>query len=156
VVDFPLFEFSVEENRYVAAHHPFTMPRTDFLTTFDVDQENAIADAYDLVMNGFEIGGGSQRITDAEVQDRMFKAIELPPEQVKNNFGWFIEAYQYGAPYHAGLALGMDRIIMLLTGADSIRDVMAFPKNAHGIDVMSNAPDRVSDHQLAEVHLKAK
>ncbi len=156
VVDFPLFEFSAEENRYVAAHHPFTMPRTDFLATFDVDQENAIADAYDLVMNGFEIGGGSQRITDAEVQDRMFKAIELTPEQVKNNFGWFIEAYQYGAPYHAGLALGMDRIIMLLTGADSIRDVIAFPKNAHGVDVMSNAPDYVSDHQLAEAHLKLK
>ena len=156
VVDFPLFEFSAEENRYVAAHHPFTMPRTDFLATFDVDQENAIADAYDLVMNGFEIGGGSQRITDAEVQDRMFKAIELTPEQVKNNFGWFIEAYQYGAPYHAGLALGMDRIIMLLTGADSIRAVIAFPKNAHGVDVMSNAPDYVSDHQLAEAHLKLK
>lgn len=156
VVDFPLFEFSAEENRYVAAHHPFTMPRTDFLATFDVDQENAIADAYDLVMNGFEIGGGSQRITDAEVQDRMFKAIELTPEQVKNNFGWFIEAYQYGAPYHAGLALGMDRIIMLLTGADSIRDVIAFPKNAHGVDVMSNAPDYVGDHQLAEAHLKVK
>lgn len=156
VVDFPLFEFSAEENRYVAAHHPFTMPQTDFLATFDVDQENAIADAYDLVMNGFEIGGGSQRITDAEVQARMFKAIELTPEQVKNNFGWFIEAYQYGAPYHAGLALGMDRIIMLLTGADSIRDVMAFPKNAHGVDVMSNAPDYVSGHQLAEAHLKVK
>lgn len=156
VVDFPLFEFNAEENRYVAAHHPFTMPQTDFLPTFDIDQQNAIADAYDIVMNGFEIGGGSQRITDSEIQARMFKAIGLTPEQVKNNFGWFIEAYQYGAPYHAGLALGMDRIIMLLTGADSIRDVMAFPKNAHGIDVMSNAPDNVSDHQLEEVHLKLK
>ncbi|ATG97364.1 aspartate--tRNA ligase [Mesoplasma lactucae] len=154
IVDFPLFEWSEEENRYVACHHPFTMPKEESLNDFDTNKKEALADAYDIVMNGFEIGGGSRRITDPQLQERMFKAIELTDKQVEDNFGWFVNAYNYGAPYHAGLALGLDRIVMLLTNADSIRDVIAFPKNARGIDPMTNAPDSVTDQQLKEVHIK--
>lgn len=156
VVDFPLFEFSEEENRYVAAHHPFTMPKNECLDDFDVNKKDALANAYDIVMNGFEIGGGSQRITDPIIQERMFKAVELSPEIVERNFGWFVNAYKYGAPYHSGCALGLDRIAMLLTQSENIREVIAFPKNSSGIDPMTNAPDTVSQSQLDELNIKLK
>ncbi|ARU91640.1 aspartyl-tRNA synthetase [Spiroplasma clarkii] len=156
ITNFPLFEFSEEENRYVAAHHPFTMPSDECLDNFDTDKENATAKAYDLVLNGFEIGGGSQRITDPNIQQRMFDAIELTKEQVEQNFGWFVNAYRYGAPYHSGCALGLDRICMLLTGSENIREVIAFPKNSSGIDPMTNAPDAVTLSQLEELNLQIK
>ncbi|WP_338982890.1 aspartate--tRNA ligase [Spiroplasma endosymbiont of Othius punctulatus] len=156
VVDFPLYEYSEEDKRFVAAHHPFTMPREEYLETFDKDMVNAKAAAYDIVMNGFEIGGGSQRITDKDIQSRMFKSVGLSEQQVKNNFGWFVDAYNYGAPYHAGLALGLDRIIMILTGAENIRDVIAFPKNSSGIDMMNNSPSKVDESQLNELNIKLK
>jgi len=156
VIDFPLFEWSEEEQRYMAAHHPFTMPSPKSLADFDTNKKDALANAYDIVMNGFEIGGGSQRITDPELQERMFRAIELSQEKIDRDFGWFINAYNYGAPYHSGLALGLDRILMLLTDSENIRDVIAFPKNLHGVDPMSNAPDYVSEKQLDDLHLALK
>ncbi|QGS51894.1 aspartate--tRNA ligase [Spiroplasma tabanidicola] len=156
ITDFPLFEWSDEEERYVAAHHPFTMPSDDTLENFDKDKENAKAKAYDIVLNGFEIGGGSQRITDPNIQQRMFDAVGLTSQQVEQNFGWFVNAYKYGAPYHSGCALGLDRIIMLLTQAENIREVIAFPKNSSGIDPMTNAPDNVTDKQLNELHIKTQ
>ncbi|WP_026389773.1 aspartate--tRNA ligase [[Acholeplasma] multilocale] len=154
VVDFPLFEWSEEENRYMAAHHPFTMPKAESLSDFEINKGEAVAYAYDIVMNGFEIGGGSQRITDPEIQQRMFTAVEMTQEQVGANFGWFMNAYKYGAPYHAGLAFGLDRIAMLLSQTESIRDVIAFPKNSNGIDPMSNAPDYVEEKQLKDLNIK--
>lgn len=154
IVDFPLFEWSEEEGRFQAAHHPFTMPRKDYEANFHIKKAEALASAYDLVINGFEVGGGSQRIADPEMQKLMFEAIGLTPAQAENNFGWFLEAYDFGAPYHAGLALGLDRIAMILTQSNSIRDVIAFPKNASGIDPMSSAPGAISKQQLAELHLK--
>ncbi|WP_338972996.1 aspartate--tRNA ligase [Spiroplasma endosymbiont of Panorpa germanica] len=154
VIDFPLFEFSEEENRFVAAHHPFTQPKEESLKDFDINKKDALAAAYDIVMNGFEIGGGSQRITNEDIQKRMFKAIEMSPESVEQNFGWFINAYKFGAPYHSGCALGIDRILMILAQTTSIRDVIAFPKNSNGIDPMTNAPDMVSQTQLDDLKLK--
>ncbi|AGR42074.1 aspartate--tRNA ligase [Spiroplasma diminutum] len=156
IVDFPLFEFSEEENRYVAAHHPFTMPADQSLENFDTNKQEALAKAYDIVLNGFEIGGGSQRITDSTIQQRMFDAVGLTKEQIETNFGWFINSYKYGAPYHAGCALGLDRICMLLTGSENIREVIAFPKNSSGIDPMTNAPDTVTTQQLDELNIKLK
>jgi aspartyl-tRNA synthetase len=131
VVKFPLFEWSEEEERFVAAHHPFTMPTSDCLASFDTDKASAFANAYDIVMNGFEIG-------------------------IERNFGWFIKAYNYGAPYHSGCALGIDRICMLLSHAENIREVIAFPKNSSGVDPMSNAPDFVDAKQLAELNIQHK
>ncbi|AOG60466.1 aspartyl-tRNA synthetase [Spiroplasma helicoides] len=156
VVDFPLFEFSEEENRFVAAHHPFTMPSDDCLNTFDKEMKKAKAKAYDIVMNGFEIGGGSQRITDLKIQERMFEALKLSKEVIDKNFGWFINAYKYGAPYHSGCALGLDRINMILSNSENIREVIAFPKNSSGIDPMTYAPDLVTESQLNELNIKIK
>ncbi|QEH61788.1 aspartyl-tRNA synthetase [Spiroplasma chinense] len=156
ITNFPLFEFSEEENRFVAAHHPFTMPSDGCLDDFDVNLKDAEAKAYDIVLNGFELGGGSQRITDPQLQQRMFDAIGLSKEQVEANFGWFVNAYNYGAPYHSGCALGLDRFCMLLTGAENIREVIAFPKNSSGVDPMTNAPDLVTASQLDELHIKTK
>ncbi|WP_342274879.1 aspartate--tRNA ligase [Spiroplasma endosymbiont of Cantharis lateralis] len=156
IIDFPLFEFSEEENRFVASHHPFTMPADISLDNFDIDKANALAKAYDIVLNGFEIGGGSQRITDPKIQQRMFDAIGLKKDEIETNFGWFLNAYKYGAPYHAGCALGLDRICMILTGSENIREVIAFPKNSSGIDNMTNAPDKVASSQLDQLHIKIK
>ncbi|AGR41077.1 aspartate--tRNA ligase [Spiroplasma taiwanense] len=156
VVDFPLFEFSEEENRFVAAHHPFTMPSKSSLQNFEEEKASALAEAYDLVLNGFEIGGGSQRITDPIIQQKMFDAIGLTQSQVEQNFGWFINAYKYGAPNHAGCALGLDRICMILTSSNNIREVIAFPKNSSGVDSMTNAPDIVTQEQLDELSIKLK
>jgi len=156
IVDFPLFEFSTEENRYVALHNPFTMPSDDCVNTFDVNKKDAKAKAYDIVLNGFEIGGGSQRITDPEIQKRIFNTIGLSDGQIKNEFGWFVDAYKYGAPYHSGCALGLDRICMLLSKAENIREVIAFPKNSSGIDPMTNAPTDIPDNQLKELKISIK
>lgn len=156
IVDFPLFEFSAEENRYVASHHPFTMPSDDCINTFDINKKDAKAKSYDIVLNGFEIGGGSQRVTDSEIQKRIFNTIGLSDDQIKNEFGWFVDAYKYGAPYHSGCALGLDRICMLLAKAENIREVIAFPKNSSGIDPMTSAPTEISDNQLKELKISIK
>jgi len=154
VIDFPLFEYSEEEKRYVAAHHPFTMPAEKSLKDFDTNKKDALSNAYDLVLNGFEIGGGSQRITDPELQQRMFEAVGLTEKQIQRDFAWFVNAYNYGAPYHAGMALGLDRILMLLTNAESIREVIAFPKNLSGIDPLSGAPGDVEQRQLDDLAIE--
>lgn len=145
VVDWPLFEYNQEENRYFAAHHPFTSPSKQWVDNFDLDLKNARANAYDIVLNGYEIGGGSIRIYDQAMQKRMFNALTLSETEINNQFGWFLNALNYGTPPHGGIALGLDRILMILTNSNSIRDVIAFPKNTSGTDPMTNAPSEISE-----------
>ena len=160
VYDFPLLEWSPEGNRYTACHHPFTLPTRSKLETFmNADHKDAnsalrtlTAEAYDVVCNGYEIAGGSIRIYDQKVQDRMFEVLGFTPEETKAQFGFFIEALKYGVPPHGGCAFGLDRLMMILSGTDSIRDVIAFPKTTSASDLMSQAPSRPSDAQLKELH----
>ena len=151
ITDFPLFEFSEEENRYVAMHHPFTCPREDDLDKLESDPGHVHAKAYDMVLNGNEVGGGSIRINDPELQRRMFRALGFTPEQAQERFGFLIDAFRYGAPPHGGMAFGLDRLVMLMLGCDSIRDVIAFPKVANSSELMSNAPSAVDEKQLTEL-----
>lgn len=155
VEQFPLFEYETDLKRYVPSHHPFTAPQKSFLTTFDQNLESATARAYDIVLNGFEIGGGSIRINDLETQNRMFKAIKLTDKEIEEKFGFFLEAFKYGLPPHGGIALGIDRLAMILTNSNSLREVIAFPKNANGVAVMENAPSIVSEQQLNVYKLKS-
>ena len=158
VTDFPLFEFDAQTGKLAAAHHPFTQPQTEDLEKLkstDIDQLRSIkAVAYDLALNGYEVAGGSYRIFNSEVQQAMFRALGLSEADIKEKFGFFIEALSYGTPPHGGIAFGLDRLIMMLTGTTSIRDVMAFPKTASASDLMSECPSRVSPDQLAELHLQ--
>lgn len=156
VINWPLYEFDDKENRYMAAHHPFTSPQDQCLANFDTDKANAKAKAYDVVLNGYEIGGGSIRIIDPQIQDRMFKSIGLSEKEIKNKFGFLLSAFQYGVPPHGGLAIGLDRLIMILTKSKTIRDVIAFPKNSQGIDLMMECPSELSDKDLEEVGLSIK
>src|SRR5512133_354081 len=157
VVDFPLLEWSGEDDgeggRYVACHHPFTSPHPDDLDLLDTDPSQCRAGAYDLVLNGFEVGGGSIRIHDAETQNRMFRAIGIGAEEARQKFGFLLDALSYGAPPHGGLALGLDRLVMLLAGMDNIREVIAFPKTAQARCLMTDAPSPVDERQLRELHL---
>jgi len=151
-----MFEENEETGRMIAAHHPFTSPTDETLDTFDTKPKAAKAKAYDLALNGFEIGGGSVRIFNPEVQRRMFDAIGMPREEAEKQFGFFLEAFKYGLPPHAGIAFGVDRLIMLLTESESIRDVIAFPKNAKGRALMEDSPSTPSKEQLDEYYIQMK
>lgn len=154
VVDFPMFEYSEEDNRYVSVHHPFTMPNLEDIDKMETDPAHCRSIAYDIVYNGNELGGGSVRIHDGEIQRRVFKALGLTEAETQEKFGFMINAFRYGTPPHAGLALGLDRVVMLLAKTNSIRDVIAFPKNSAAKCLMTEAPAMASEEQLRELHLK--
>ena len=156
VVDFPSFEYSEEENRYVACHHPFTAPKDEDVDKLLTDKANCYSKAYDIVINGYEAGGGSIRIHDAKTQEKMFEALGLTKEVAEEKFGYFLEAFKYGAPSHGGFAMGLDRLTMLLAKTENIRDVIAFPKTASASCLMSEAPNIVSKEQLDELGIKIK
>ncbi|MEM7533654.1 MAG: aspartate--tRNA ligase [Chloroflexota bacterium] len=156
VVDFPLVEFDEDEKRWHAVHHPFTSARDEDWTNLESDPGSVLAKAYDVVLNGWEIGGGSIRIHDGELQDRLFTAIGLEEEEINEQFGHLLEAFKYGAPPHGGIALGIDRIAALLAQSTSIRDVIAFPKTAAGTDLMVDAPSSVTEAQLRELHIRLR
>ena len=154
VVDFPMFEWSDEEGRLMAMHHPFTSPKPCDIPKLDTDPANVLADAYDMVCNGVEVGGGSIRIHDAVLQAKIFEVLGFTPEKAKEQFGFLMNAFTYGAPPHGGLAYGLDRFVSLFAGLDSIRDCIAFPKNNSGRDVMLDAPSNVDQGQLDELELR--
>ena len=154
VVDFPSFEYSEEEQRFVSCHHPFTSPKDEDIDKLISDKANCYSKAYDMVINGYEVGGGSIRIHDQEIQNKMFKALELSDDDIKEKFGFFVEALKYGTPPHGGLAYGIERLVMILSGTENIRDVIAFPKTASGSCLMSEAPDEVDDLQLCDLGIK--
>jgi aspartyl-tRNA synthetase len=156
VTDFPMFDYDDKEKRLVAVHHPFTSPKAEDIPLLDSAPEKARANAYDIVLNGNEIGGGSIRIHNREVQQKVFDILKIGREEAQDRFGFLLEALEYGAPPHGGIAFGLDRIVMLLAGEDSIRDVIAFPKTQKGIDPLVDAPSSVRAEQLAELGLKLK
>ena len=154
VTDFPSFEYSEEEGRFVACHHPFTMVKDSDIDKLLTDKANCYSKAYDIVINGYEAGGGSIRIHDQDIQKKMFEALNLTEDDINNKFGYFVQALKYGTPPHGGLAFGLDRMVMLLSGTDNIRNVIAFPKTASASCLMSECPSMVTEKQLEELHIK--
>jgi aspartyl-tRNA synthetase len=156
VVDFPMFEYDDEEDRWNAVHHPFTAPKDGHEDYMDTDPGKCIAKAYDMVLNGWELGGGSIRIHRAEVQSKVFSALKITEEDAKVKFGFLLDALQYGAPPHGGLAFGLDRLVTLMTKAESIRDVIAFPKTQRAQCLLTGAPSNVDEKQLRELHIRLR
>jgi aspartyl-tRNA synthetase len=156
VVDFPMFEFDDDSQRWVALHHPFTAPRGGHEAFLDNDPSQALAQAYDMVLNGWEIGGGSVRIHRADIQSKVFSALNIGPEEAQAKFGFLLDALQYGAPPHGGIAFGFDRLVAMMTGAEHIRDVIAFPKTQRAQCLLTQAPSKVSEQQLRELHIKVR
>ena len=154
VVDFPLLEWDEDSNRFHAMHHPFTSPKPEDIELLKTNPKAVRANAYDMVLNGNEIGGGSIRIHDKATQKMMFDYLGFTPEQAEDQFGFLMNAFEYGAPPHGGLAFGLDRLVAILGGQESIRDFIAFPKNNSGRDVMIDAPSKIDDAQLKELRLK--
>ena len=156
VVDFPMFEYDPEEGRYFAAHHPFTSPKDGHEELLETDPASALAKAYDIVLNGWEIGGGSVRIHRADVQSKVFRALNIGAEEAAEKFGFLLDALQYGAPPHGGVAFGLDRLVTMMTGAESIRDVIAFPKTQRAQCLLTQAPSPVDEKQLRELHIRLR
>ena len=156
VTDFPLFEYSEEEQRYVSVHHPFTHPAEEDIPLLETHPEQVRSIAYDIVINGYEAGGGSIRIHDQELQQRMFRALGFTDEQAQDKFGLLMGAFQYGAPPHGGLAFGMDRLTMILSGTENIKDVIAFPKVQNASELMTECPAGVEEQALKDLHIKKK
>ncbi len=156
VTDWPLLEYDEDAKRYVAAHHPFTSPKREDIEKLDTEPENVQANAYDIVLNGYELGGGSIRIHDGELQQKMFEVLGFTNEQAQEQFGFLLDAFKYGAPPHGGIALGLDRLVMLLTNRTNLRDTIAFPKTASAICLLTDAPGEVSDKQLQELSLRIR
>jgi aspartyl-tRNA synthetase len=156
VVDFPMFEYDEEARRWNAVHHPFTAPKDGHEDLMDSDPGRCVSKAYDMVMNGWELGGGSVRIHRAEVQSKVFEALKIGAEEAQTKFGFLLDALQYGAPPHGGLAFGLDRIVTLMCRAESIRDVIAFPKTQRAQDLLTHAPSPVDEKQLRELHIRLR
>jgi len=156
VVDFPMFEYDEEEKRWNAMHHPFTAPKDGHEDRLTTDPGSELAKAYDVALNGWEIGGGSVRIHREEVQSKVFRALSIGPEEAKQKFGFLLEALQYGAPPHGGIAFGFDRLVAMMVGTDSIRDVIAFPKTQRAQDLLTHAPAPVDEKQLRELHIRLR
>ncbi len=156
VIDFPMFEFDEEGQRWNAVHHPFTSPKEGHEDWLETDPGRCVAKAYDAVLNGIELGGGSVRIHREEVQSKVFRALKIGAEEAQLKFGFLLDALQYGAPPHGGIAIGLDRFVMLMTGAESLRDVIAFPKTQRAQDLLTQAPSPVDEKQLRELHIRLR
>jgi aspartyl-tRNA synthetase len=156
VVDFPMFEYDDESGRWKARHHPFTSPKDGHEQYLEAAPEKAYAKAYDMVLNGWEVAGGSVRIHRQEIQQQVFRGLKMSAEEQRAKFGFLLDALQYGAPPHGGIAFGFDRLVALMTGAEAIRDVIAFPKTQRGQDLLTGAPSTVADKQLRELHIRLR
>jgi len=156
VIDFPMFEYDEDGDRWNATHHPFTAPKDGHEDMLETNPGACVAKAYDMVLNGWELGGGSIRIHREEVQSKVFRALKIDAEEAQLKFGFLLDALQYGAPPHGGLAFGLDRLITLMTGSESIRDVIAFPKTQRAQDLLTNAPSEVDEKQLKELHIRLR